>query len=152
MKLEEALQERADINIKLKQLERRMQNNALVQEGEAPSEDPEALRRELDGCIERLMWLAGRINLTNCRTVVDGRTLTELIAEKDALTLKLSAYRNLVNTAGERVYRARGSEIRIVSAVPVAEVQKQVDRMAKQLRILDNRLQETNWTTELLED
>ena len=129
-----------------------MQNNALVQEGEAPSEDPEALRRELDGCIERLMWLAGRINLTNCRTVVDGRTLTELIAEKDALTLKLSAYRNLVNTAGERVYRARGSEIRIVSAVPVAEVQKQVDRMAKQLRILDNRLQETNWTTELLED
>ncbi len=152
MKLAEALQERADINIKLKQLERRMQNNALVQEGEAPSEDPEALRRELDGCIERLMWLAGRINLTNCRTVVDGRTLTELIAEKDALTLKLSAYRNLVNTAGERVYRARGSEIRIVSAVPVAEVQKQVDRMAKQLRILDNRLQETNWTTELLED
>ena len=49
MKLAEALQERADINIKLKQLERRMQNNALVQEGEAPSEDPEALRRELDG-------------------------------------------------------------------------------------------------------
>ena len=108
MKLAEALQERADINIKLKQLERRMQNNALVQEGEAPSEDPEALRRELDGCIERLMWLAGRINLTNCRTVVDGRTLTELIAEKDALTLKLSAYRNLVNTAGERVYRQHG--------------------------------------------
>ena len=82
MKLAEALQERADVNIKIKQLERRMLNNALVQEGEKPSEDPEALLRELDGCVERLAWLASRINLTNCRTVADGRTLTELIAER----------------------------------------------------------------------
>ena len=152
MKLAEALQERADVNIKIKQLERRMLNNALVQEGEKPSEDPEALRRELDGCVERLAWLASRINLTNCRTVADGRTLTELIAEKDALTLKLSVYRSLVNSAGDTVYRARGSEIKIISAVPVAEIQKQVDRMAKQLRLLDNTLQQTNWTTELIED
>ena len=35
MKLAEALQERADINIRLKQLERRMANCALVQEGES---------------------------------------------------------------------------------------------------------------------
>lgn len=152
MKLAEALQERADVNIKIKQLERRMLNNALVQEGEKPSEDPEALLRELDGCVERLAWLASRINLTNCRTVADGRTLTELIAEKDALTLKLSVYRSLVNSAGDTVYRARGSEIKIISAVPVAEIQKQVDRMAKQLRLLDNTLQQTNWTTELIEN
>ncbi len=84
--------------------------------------------------------------------MADGRTLTELIAEKDALTLKLSVYRSLVNSAGDTVYRARGSEIKIISAVPVAEIQKQVDRMAKQLRLLDNTLQQTNWTTELIEN
>ena len=152
MKLAEALQERADINIRLKQLERRMANCALVQEGEKPAEDPEALRRELDACIDRLQYLVTRINLTNCRTSTDGMTLTEIIARKDALTLKLSVYRGLVNAAGNTVYRARGSEIRILATVPVTELQKQVDRMARELRLLDNKLQETNWTTVLIEE
>lgn len=152
MKLAEALQERADLNIRIKQLERRMCNNALVQEGELPAEDPEALRRELDDCILRLAYLVSCINLTNCRTVTDGMTLTEMIANKDALTLKISVYRNLINTAGNTTYRARGSEIRILATVPVATLQKQVDRMAKELRMLDNLLQETNWTTVLIEE
>ena len=152
MKLAEALQERSDLNIKIRQLESRIMNNALVQEGEKPSEDPNELQKELDGCIERLTYLIGRINLTNCGTSVDGQTLTEMIARKDALSLKLSIYRQLVNTAGNIAYRARSTEIKIIAAVPVSETQKQVDRIAKELRMLDNKLQETNWTTELIED
>ncbi len=152
MKLAEALQERSDLNIKIRQLESRIMNNALVQEGEKPSEDPNELQKELDGCIERLTYLIGRINLTNCGTSVDGQTLTEMIARKDALSLKLSIYRQLVNTAGNIAYRARSTEIKIIAAVPVSEIQKQVDRIAKELRMLDNKLQETNWTTELIED
>ena len=136
MKLAVALQERSDLN----------------QEGEKPSEDPNELQKELDGCIERLTYLIGRINLTNCGTSVDGQTLTEMIARKDALSLKLSIYRQLVNTAGNIAYRARSTEIKIIAAVPVSEIQKQVDRIAKELRMLDNKLQETNWTTELIED
>lgn len=150
MKLAEALQERADLNVRIKQLENRLNNNALVQEGERPSEEPAVLQKELDGCIERLTWLITRINITNCSTVVDGKTLTEMIAKKDTLTLKLSIYRGLANTAGNTIYRARNSEIKIQPTVSVAELQKQVDLMAKELRLLDNRLQETNWTTELI--
>ena len=75
-----------------------------------------------------------------------------MIARKDALSLKLSIYRQLVNTAGNIAYRARSTEIKIIAAVPVSEIQKQVDRIAKELRMLDNKLQETNWTTELIED
>ena len=36
MKLAEALQERADLNIRIQQLRSRLENNALVQEGEQP--------------------------------------------------------------------------------------------------------------------
>ena len=72
MKLAEALQERADLNQKLKQLSKRLEQNALVQEGEKPSEDPKELLAEFDGCIARLEELAARINLVNCRTVVEG--------------------------------------------------------------------------------
>lgn len=150
MKLAEALQERADLNRRIQQLQVRLANNAVVQEGEAPAEDPRALLAELDGCLLRQEELMGRINLTNCRTVVDGKTLTEHIARKDCLNIQLRIYRDLVSSASQTARRATRTEIRILSAVNVKEVQSAADALAKELRQLDNRLQETNWTTELL--
>ena len=44
MKLAEALQERADLNRKIEQLQDRLSNNVLVQEGEQTAEDPEKLK------------------------------------------------------------------------------------------------------------
>lgn len=151
MKLAEALQERADLNRKIDELRRRLGNCMLVQEGEEPTEDPRALLGELDQAVARLEALMARINLTNCRTKVNGRSLTEMIAGKDALQLKLSAYRDLVYTAGQNTSRARGTEIRVRSVMKAAELQAAVDRMAKELRELDNLLQETNWKTKLIE-
>ena len=98
MKLAEALQERADLSIRIQQLRSRLENNALVQEGEQPAENPGELLRELDECTARLEWLIGRINLTNCSISLNGQTLTELLAKKDALVLQISIYRDLVNT------------------------------------------------------
>ena len=78
MKLAEALQERADLNIRIQQLRSRLENNAFVQEGEQPAEDPDDLLSELNENVKRLEWLISRINLTNCVTSVEGRTLTEI--------------------------------------------------------------------------
>ena len=151
MKLAEALQERADLNRRIDELRRRLGNSILVQEGETPAEDPAALLTELDGAAARLETLMAQINLTNCRTRAGGRTLTELIARKDALQLRLSAYRDLVYTAGQSTSRARGTEIKVKAVLKAAELQKEVDRMAKEARQLDNLLQETNWKTSLKE-
>ena len=96
--------------------------------------------------LEKLM---AEINLTNCKTVVGGKTLTELIAEKDALTLKISHYRGIIDAASRVVPRATRSEIKIISAVDVHKLQKKTDEMSKQLRLIDNTIQQTNWTTEL---
>ena len=82
MKLAEALQERADLNRKIDEIRRRLGKNILVQEGEAPAEDPNALLVELNACIDRLETLMAAINRTNGRTRVNGMTLTELIAKK----------------------------------------------------------------------
>ena len=149
MKLAEALQERADLNRRIEQLRARLSNNALVQEGENPAENPEELLVELDACISRLEELMAKINLTNCKTVVDGKTLTELIAQKDTLTLKIASYRDLIDFASRIAQRATRSEIKIMSAVDVKALQKKTDEMAKQLRLIDNTIQQTNWTTEL---
>lgn len=151
MKLAEALQERADLNRKIEELRRRLTNVVLVQEGEDPAEEPAELLKELSGAVSRLEELMAAINLTNCRTKTDGRTLTELIAKKDALTLKLSAYRDLVYTAGQNTSRARGTEIRVKALLKASDLQREADSMAKEIRELDNLLQETNWKTKLIE-
>ena len=138
MKLAEALQERADLNRKIEELRRRLTNVVLVQEGEDPAEDPAELLKELEGATGRLEQLMAAINLTNCRTKTDGRTLTELIAKKDALTLKLSAYRDLVYTAGQNTSRARGTEIRVKALLKASDLQREADSMAKEIRELDD--------------
>ena len=53
--------------------------------------------------------------------------------------------------ASQVSYRARGTEIKIKPAISVADWQAEIDRMAKELRLLDNTLQAANWSAELLE-
>ena len=130
MKLAEALQERADLNRRIQQLQQRLNSNAIVQEGEQPAEDPAELLRELDGCVENLERLIARINLTNCRAEVDGESLTVLLARRDALKLRLGAYRDLAHSASQLGRRGMRSEIKLLSAVNVRELQKQVDIFA----------------------
>lgn len=149
MKLAEALQERADIMRRLDQLRYRLSRNATVQEGEKPAEDPAELIRETDECVARLEELMARINLTNSQTVIEGLTLTQLIARRDALTQKLSIYRNFLSEASNITSRATRSEIKILSTVNVRKLQKQVDDMSRDLRLTDNALQQANWTVEL---
>ena len=149
MKLAEALQERADLNRRIQQLQQRLNNNAIVQEGEQPAEDPAALLNELDRCAAQLEQLIAQINLTNCRTIVDGETLTALLARRDALTAKVNSYRGLTQAASQLVRRGTRSEIKLLSTVNVKELQIQVDAMAKNLRLLDNSIQAANWATEL---
>ena len=151
MKLAEALQERADLNRRIEQLRYRLNNNVLVQEGEKPLEDPAALLEELESSFTRLEWLIARINLTNCAVKVEGRSLTELIARRDVLSLRADAYRRLVEEASQNTHRATRTEIKILSAVEVPALQRQADDASRELRLLDNTLQATNWTADLME-
>ena len=151
MKLAEALQERADLNRRIEQLRYRLSNNVLVQEGEKPLEDPAVLLEELESSFTRLEWLIARINLTNCAAKVEGRSLTELIARRDVLALRADAYRRLVEEASQNTHRATRTEIKVLSAVDVPALQRQADDASRELRLLDNTLQATNWTADLME-
>lgn len=151
MKLAEALQERSDLNRAIAQLKDRLNDNALVQEGETTAEDPEQLKQALDQSILRLSDLIRCINQTNCATRIGGETLTALIAKKDALSLKISIYKEIAAAGSQTSYRARNTEIKIKSAISVADWRSEIDRMSKELRLLDNQLQQCNWSTELIE-
>lgn len=149
MKLAEALQERSDLSQRIAQLRSRLSANATVQEGEKTAEAPSDLLKELNQCIDQQEKLIARINLTNSRTMVDGLTLTELLAKRDSLNLRIEAYHGLISEASRLAQRAVRTEIKILSAVDVPTLQKEADRLSKELRKVDNTIQETNWLTTL---
>lgn len=151
MKLAEALTLRSDLQKRLAQLGERLKNNAKVQEGDSPAEEPKTLLAELDQATQQLEQLITQINLTNARTLVDEITLTELIARKDTMTMKNTILRAFLNEASSKVDRYSNKEIRIQSTVDVRKLQKSVDDAAASIRELDTKIQMTNWTTDLIE-
>ena len=150
MKLATALSERADLQRRLSELSQRLINNAKVQEGEKPSEDPAELLKELDECMARLEELIARINRTNNETMQDGRSISDFIARRDCLKERISIMRGFLNASSEKINRYSKAEIKILSTVPVAQLQKQVDGYSRQLRETDELIQSLNWTTELI--
>ena len=150
MKLAVALSERSDLQRRIAELGVRLENNARVQEGENPAEDPKALIEEMDGCLDELRDLVARINLTNSKTVSDGESITEMLARRDSLGSRVKIMRSFLDKASHLTDRYSRSEIKVVSTVDVTEMRKAVDVDARTLRMLDERLQELNWTTELL--
>ena len=150
MKLAEALQERADLQKRIDQLEARIQSSALVQEGETPPEDPLALMEETESCLLHLEALAERINATNCAVTTPEGTLTALLSKRDRLTRQVRLYRNVLETARSTAHRATRTEIKILSAIPVQAYQKKCDQICAELRRGDTLIQSANWTEELL--
>ena len=151
MKLANALSQRSELQTRIRQLESRLNNNALVQEGEQPAEDPAELLKELEADYARLEELISAINRTNNSTKLEGgSTLSDLLAKRDCLKGKLSVLRGFLDNASAQVRRHSASEIKIKSTVNVRELQRQADGLSRELRELEETIQEKNWTTELL--
>lgn len=150
MKLATALSARADLQGRLNELERRLVDNSKVQEGEQPSENPVELIEEKDRMLAELEDLIIKINLTNSKVEYNGMTITEMLAKRDCLQENIKIMRNFLNSANDKINRYSKSEIVIKSTVNVAEYRKKVDLLCKELRKLDEKIQELNWTTELI--
>ena len=152
MKIAEALILRADIQKKIAQLKIRLNNNAKVQENEKPTENPEFLLSELDNLISQLNELIIKINKTNTFSKIDGISLVELIAKKETLSQKASILREFIETASQKVNLYSSTEIKIFSTVNVPDHQKQLDKLSKEIRETDTKLQQANWTIDLIEE
>ena len=149
MKLAEALITRADLQKYVEQLKSRLLDNLKAQEGDQPAEQPTALLTELNNVLPQLESLIVRINLTNTRTMIEDKTMTRLLAEKDILKKKLEIYRSAYSKAIIRNERYSRNEIRFVSTMDAESLQKKIDAMSKQYRELDMKIQQANWSTEL---
>lgn len=151
MKLAEALIARADYQKRIQQLKRRISVNVKTQEGEEPAEDPNEMLSELDEIMKELTYLIKRINKSNCTIQYDGnRTLADALTERDQMWDKRLLLAKVAEEASVRNDRYSRTEIKVVSTVDVAAIQKQVDQLSKEFREMDTKIQGLNWTTDLL--
>lgn len=70
MKLARALSQRADLQGRLNEIEKRLVANSKVQENERPSENPVELIAEKDRILAELENLIIRINLINIKILI----------------------------------------------------------------------------------
>ncbi|MBD7969994.1 DIP1984 family protein [Paenibacillus gallinarum] len=152
MKLAEALILRSDLQKKIQELRFRLRNVIKIQEGEEAAENPSDLFREVNGVLEQFESLVQKINRTNSQTEYgEGMTITDALARREKLQLKRSVLSDVMDTASIRYDRSSRTEIKFITTVDISALQKQVDELAKEHRTLDTRIQELNWTTELIE-
>ena len=150
MKLAEALNLRADLQKRIANLKERLIKNAKVQEGDIPSENPHTLINELNDNIIELENIIKLINKTNSSTYIDNESISDIIAKRDALGLKLSILRSFISESADKIERYSNKEIKILSTVNVAEKQKEIDNLSKEYRLIDTKLQGLNWTTDII--
>ncbi|WP_460784900.1 DIP1984 family protein [Microbacterium tumbae] len=154
MRLAEALTARADLQRRIEQLRARIVANARYQEGEEPAEDAGSLLVEVDAALGALRDLIRRINATNARLDLgaDG-TMTDALAARDVLRLRHSLLADAAAAASgaDQGFRQMRSELRQVSALPVSRLRAEADEVARELRELDNRIQQANWNNDLEE-
>ncbi len=151
MKLAEALMLRADAQKHVAQLRDRLNRSARIQEGEQPPENPQDLLAELEATATHLTRLIQQINHTNAVTPFQAGVLSDALAVRDVLRLKWGAYNDLIRSAAASQTRYLRSELRFVSTVNIAELQRQVDQFAREYRELDAQIQALNWATDLLD-
>ncbi len=154
MKLAEALILRADAQTRIQQMRERLARSARVQEGDTAPENPQELLEELHRVIAEWQTMVRQINRTNAQTPLDeARTLTDALAERDALAMEHSVLAGLLAEAtGQNArHMYNNSPIKYFRTVDVAAVQRQADDLARLRRDLDARIQQLNWTVDLVE-
>lgn len=152
MKLAEALLIRSDMQKKLAQLKGRIRSNVKVQDGDMPSEDPNALMIDASQLITELTTLIERIHRTNAIATTDkGQSMLTLLVERDTLEMRHKLLIEAIAATQAETDRYSHREIKWNVMVSVAGLQKQADDIAMKLRNLNIVIQASNWQIDLVE-
>ncbi|MFW5705128.1 MAG: DIP1984 family protein [Nanoarchaeota archaeon] len=151
MKLAQALIERAQLKEQIGELKERLKSNSKVQEGEKPSESPEEILKLIEEKISALENFIKRINKTNAEIKFNNFfTISDAIAKRDMLLKKVNVIKSMVSASEVDSWRVSRSEIKQVPTIDRKKYQKMSDRLSKEYRDLDLKIQELNWQVELL--
>jgi hypothetical protein len=150
MKLAELLNERKSVKTEIKKLRERLHLAAKMQEGDSkPVESPDALKETLIGLYRRFSDLIVQINRANMENSIEGKTLMELIVERDQAVALAELMHGLAEAATPKLERFSRNEIRYVPTIDIYSVRKDADIYSKAAREIDNIIQTANWNSEI---
>ncbi|ULO09817.1 DIP1984 family protein [Paenibacillus sp. 19GGS1-52] len=153
MRLAEALVRRADCQRKVAQIKQRLGRVIKVQEGETPSESPTELLDELSQTLGDLAVWVKKINKTNAFSPFDTSiSLAEALAERDRIMQHRNILNELLNEASIKQERYSRQEVKFHTTVEIVALQKEVDELSRKYRELDFKIQEKNWSTDVLDN
>jgi len=150
MKLAEALLVRSDTQKKLASLRQRIVNNAVVQEGSDPHEDPVKLTKEAFAVMKQLEALVLQVNAANhANSIDDGQSLAAAIAQRETLAAKHALLMQAIAGSHKEPDRYSMSEIKWISTMDIAALQRDADNLSKQIRELNVKIQARNWEIDI---
>ena len=146
MKVGEALSLRAIQAQKLADLRQRIQRNALVQEGDQPSENPNELLDAFEQLSDEHRDLVTKINLANVR---EQARLLDPLQKREHLRRTKNNLEAATGAAIPSNTRWMRTEIKMVAQIDVKKEQVRIDAITEEIRQLDAQIQEANWQIDL---
>lgn len=165
MKLAEALQERKNLDTEIGELWGRLGENLYRPEDDAaPDEQPQAILAQIHSRLDRFEYLVTSINRTNVEAHIDEaneETIMEAIARRETLTRHVNGLKGALGLRGGEIHlrvnairgrsRTTKDDLKYVATMPIANIKLVYDKLAAELRKLDNDLQRANWAVDLKE-
>lgn len=151
MKLAEALIEKKALEDKSYELIERFRQSVKIQEGEASFEDCDALLEELESVTQQSNELLKKITRTNQLVRIDDKSLVECLIDRKTLASERDSLQKLYHYMTEKDYRISRAEIKTILTMNPIELNNKINHLAKELRVLDAKIQEKNWTADLIE-
>ncbi len=152
MKLGEALSKLKKEKSRLARLISLRKDNVYVEEGKKTPFDPEKLTKEIDEKIDEIRKLKVRIQKTNLAAIVKGEDspLAEAIIKVNDLRSKIAHLSTIFEKKREYFFRDK-DQIEKIPQLHEGEVEEQLEKLEIEKIQLDNKIQITNWTTDLQE-
>lgn len=152
MKLAEALSTRSSLQRDLAWIKEQFSKISRVPEGSKPTEDPEEMLSRMESRAADFEKLVAAINRSNLFIADErGRSMTELLAERDALRARQSILAEAYQQATEKEDVYGRQELRYVPTMDVVTLRKRVEAVNTRLRELNMLIQRLNWECDLEE-
>ena len=151
MKLAEALNLRTTLVKEIAELRRRLVDCVNIQEGETPIDSAEELLKEIEPLTNQLHRLVYQINLTNIETKDNGKSITELLAERDELGLRTSILNEALRRLNDNKMRYHSDDIRYIRTVEPSFLRDLLSKESAKLRKINLKIQMLGWTHNLIE-
>lgn len=152
MKLGEALSRLKKEKSRLARLILLRKENVYAEEGKKTKFDPGELSEEIDKRIDEIRKLKIEIQKTNLNSIVAGEkiTLAEAIIKINDLRSRIAHLSDLFERKKSYLYRDK-DEKEMVAQLDEIDIEDRIEKLEIEKVQLDNKIQMTNWTTQLID-